>query len=366
MESDAPSTPATPDAVSTPTARDTKDPLAFNINGKLFSYKGKYEHRERDFFQLYIKALKGAHSAEPAIISFRENIPDSDLQDEELLQLYYKHERRRAERDASKAQRKEKKKGEKELEMTAEEKVLAAVITEKREDIPKQPPPQPPPQTLHPSPRPSISQDQHSAEATPNASPQPPQPPIPEETSPLALEGGEREGGEEEEEEGGNRVALSPPPPVATTFSPPLPSQGCHNEMSNSAEMNAGWAAGPVSRGNTAWERELLRRRERAEMAAKEKCPSMSSMSEVRGSGSGNITNSSGNLGGSSGGVHASGGGAMQNWQSVSLSADSGAGATPLSAPAPQCSQSPLSQPPDTMARQRTSSRGDVRRGSKV
>ena len=69
------------------------------IKGKRYPFRDF--DRERTFFQLYIKVLKGAPCVpDNAVACFKENFPGSKFTTDELLSLLEKHEKRREGRDA--------------------------------------------------------------------------------------------------------------------------------------------------------------------------------------------------------------------------------------------------------------------------
>eukprot|EP01059_Diplonema_ambulator_P000943 TRINITY_DN10735_c0_g1_i1.p1 TRINITY_DN10735_c0_g1~~TRINITY_DN10735_c0_g1_i1.p1 ORF type:complete len:1447 (+),score=221.67 TRINITY_DN10735_c0_g1_i1:257-4597(+) len=281
-----------------------KQMITFVIQNKQFTYYGKAEHRERDFFQLFIKALKGTpgNNAVEGIRSFRENVPESTLSDEELTALYLKHERRRVERDRKK---KVSKKTETEnVEVT--DKAQTPPTTP--EDACTTPPPVPDRTSRVFLSQTSLGQQSDSKDA-PSPQGGPSTPPLPPAQSPVADETPETpekdpvsppnrhsvgsEGGAHDnvliegptqpdeqdepiEEESCKEVEA---PFTAISTSNSFDRQTAVSDRQNprrSSEGNMGWAPEPTRREHTAWERELMRRRDRAEKEKKVKDTSSS------------------------------------------------------------------------------------------
>eukprot|EP01064_Diplonema_japonicum_P000407 TRINITY_DN10284_c0_g2_i1.p1 TRINITY_DN10284_c0_g2~~TRINITY_DN10284_c0_g2_i1.p1 ORF type:complete len:1514 (+),score=347.22 TRINITY_DN10284_c0_g2_i1:183-4724(+) len=296
-----------------------KENLTFVIQNKLFTYQGQTEHRERDFFQLFIKALKGtpSNNVTSGIKSFRENLPESVLTDEDLAALYQKHEKRRVDRD-NKRKAGKRLKIEKEVEKPVEEIEPEKGASckpdtddkeqeEQKEEETKQqeqdetpPPPPDPPQPQQPEcetltpPAPVLapqdlsltpnspeclkkdsSTDNPTTPVTPLVPPTKPEEPLPD--TPASAPRSGSEGGQDNVlideadqpiddpvEVEGSECREAPMTALSTTISFDGQTAVSGNPQ-KSSESNAGWAALPTKKEHTAWERELIRRKDRAE-----------------------------------------------------------------------------------------------------
>ena len=213
--------------------------LTVTINGKTFCYQGKPEHRERDFFQLYVKATKGTPvTKEDAMAVFRANIPDSKLAPEVLEALFLKHSKRRVEKDAG-----------------------GGASTPLCEPVPQavgEPAVAVPPPKVQENEEVVVEVDNDATLLPPSLAQ-----PLPSESPAGSL----RQLAQAKAFDAAQhplKAALSDS--HGTAESGDSSPKGVRQQLvRGSLDSNAGWAEQPVRKESTAWERELVRRRERVQ-----------------------------------------------------------------------------------------------------